>query len=179
MNSTRAQFCTVCFTIIAASTFCDSAMQLSHVSAFPIEFFFLHGCKWVTKLAWRILHVWKTRQLPQRRQAGVRCWSEPMEFWLEKCLVAKRNANFSFRRNPASHQLSLSLNMVFRLRHKITSWILSFNKSRIFITIQDKMSANMFSCSCRCACTSGEHSNYVKLFCGNLRLLSIAPIIDG
>lgn len=30
----------------------------------------------------------------------------------------KEHANFSFRRNPASHQYSLSPNMVFRLLHK-------------------------------------------------------------
>lgn len=50
-------------------------------------------------------------------------------------------------------------------------------KNLVFIAIQDKMSANMFSR--RCACTSGEHNNYIKLLCRNLRLLSIAQIIDG
>lgn len=110
----------------------------------------------------------------------------------------KEHAHFRFRINPASHQYSLSYNMVFHLVDKIPTQILSFNfknlwfgmkqisdscvvkmkqKNLIFIAIQDKMSANMFSR--RCACTFREHNNYIKLLCRNLRLLSIAQIIDG
>lgn len=66
------------------------------------------------------------------------------------------------------------------MKHVSDSHVVEMRQKKlIFIAVQDKMSANMLSFSRRCACTSAEHNNYGKLLCRNLRLLSIAQIIDG